>query len=347
MKPNGLQAPTWESALDLFVTNKEANCEDATAAFYRSHINILARWAKANDITLPDFSSRDMSAFLVYRKKTPSARGVPVSDRTRHHDGVAAMVFFRFCKAEKLLETNPLREQIVPGFTRKLTRKPTAAEVKRIVKGSKDFYNPSKNPDARFMKEERREELAKRTYAIVSGLVTTAGRIGEMLTLKMADYHPDDLYVTFRDTKTDEDREVPIDADWVAIVDVWLKIRPKNSKSTYLFVNEYGDPMTVPQFDRTFKKIVTFVGLEWCTPHRLRGYSATVLAENSVLGAKAILGHKKIETTMIYAQATKEHMRQVHGEAGLLGGVIEEPEQKPIMKNKRSDEQKRRKLMGR
>lgn len=337
----------WDSAIDDFLIHKRATKETKTVLFYKSTLKGLKEWAEREKISLQDFRGRHLSRYLDMRKREPGRRGTPVTDRTRRHDAVSAKVFFAFCAAERLIETNPLSDYEVPGFTRKIPKVPTTEEVGKILRATRDIWEPGKRPGNKYVKDTRRRFHAKRNYALIAGLVTTACRIGEMLTLKLEDYHPGELFVTFRDTKTDEDREVPIYKEWVEMVEAYLKVRPKKSGSDYLFVSEYGEQISVVGYCDVFKDIVTFAGVPHCTLHLLRHYAATQLAERDLLTAKEILGHKRIETTMIYTHASKNHIRRIHSEVGLLAGVLpaDEKSSKPVLRNKRTEAQKRRKLV--
>jgi len=289
-----------------------------------------------------------MSAYLVARKNQPGPHGKTVSDRTRHHYAVAAKVFFKFCKQQTMIRTDPLKDYQCPGFNRKIVRVPTTEEVTKILNATKEFWDVKKRKGAKYVGERHASYYAVRNFAIVSGLVTTACRIGEMLSLTVADYRPDDQSVIFRDTKTGIDREVPISKAWVPFVNEYLERRPKEAKTDCLFVNRNGDAMVVGIFAKAFKDIAIFAGMEWLTLHKLRHYAATRLAERDLFAAKEILGHSRIETTMIYAHAQREHVRAIHKEVGLLDGVMEtqtSQASKPIMVNKRSEKNKQRKIL--
>jgi integrase len=245
---------------------------------------------------------------------------------------------------------NPLRDYEAPRFSRKQTPYPTEEQVREILRSFKRRFDPAKCDSARRVPRSRRRFALARNYALVTGLICTAARISEMCALKLVDYHPKELYIVFRNTKTDEDREVPITEDWVKIVDEFLKVRPRGCDADTLFVNEYGTVVKPTAFTMLWKDHLRWAGLPHFTLHSLRHFAATLLAERDLLAAKEILGHRRVETTMIYAHARRQHVRKVHQDTAALAAVLdEEPEEKPIERpilvNKRTERQKRRKLV--
>jgi len=346
---NNSEPLTWEDAIQAFLDHKEATLEDNTSNYYKSNLAGLRRWVEAQGISLQDFQGRNMSAYLVMRKSMVGPRGTKISDHTRHHDAVSAKVFFKFCHQEKIIPVDPLRDYQVPGFNRKKIRVPSKDEVSKVLTAIKDIWDPKKCKDAKYTKESRREYYAKRNFAIVAGLITTGCRISEMLNLVRDDYRPDEGFVVFRNTKTGDDREVPISEDWTQFVAEYLELRPESSETNCLFANRNGEDMAARNFSDTFKYAARFAGLEWITLHTLRHYAATQLAQRDLFAAKEILGHHRIQTTMIYAHAQREHVRQIHKEVGLLSGVIEAIEtaetEKPIMVNKRPEKNRQRKIL--
>lgn len=97
----------------------------------------------------------------------------------------------------------------------------------RLLKFVPVKWSPAASPVACRMPAKARTFPARRDYAILAGLVETAARIGEMLSLRLGDYDCERMQITFRRTKTDRPRTVPISSDWREAVDAYLRVRPE------------------------------------------------------------------------------------------------------------------------
>ena len=108
-----------------------------------------------------------------------------------------------------------------------------------------DYWNPTTNPDARYIPPGKRIFHRDRNYAIILGLLDTCCRIGELLSLKVNDVKLKDREILIRQSKGREPRTIPISGDWVAAVEIWLRQRekamsglPAGEDEGWLFVNE-------------------------------------------------------------------------------------------------------------
>jgi integrase len=129
----------------------------------------------------------------------------------------------------------------------------------------------------------------------------TGMRRGEILKLKKkdVDFYRGEIHVT--QTKTDEDRTVPMN-DTLRLE---LSSHIASHESEYLFMNpQTGKP--VVSIQRAFEAARLEAGLEDFRFHDLRHTAATRMAEAGVdvFTISAILGHKDIKTTARYAHST-------------------------------------------
>lgn len=77
--------------------------------------------------------------------------------------------------------------------------------------------------------------------------------------------------------------------------------------------------------------------------HGLRHYAITKLCEHGIDVAQRIAGHQSISTTMIYNHVHKDRVRAAFDAADLL--PLNDPDDPPIMVNKRSQKNKKRRLV--
>jgi len=78
---------------------------------------------------------------------------------------------------------------------------------------------------------------------------------------------------------------------------------------------------TVPDAVQAYAEKRFGVSAGW-TLYGLRHYAATKLAEQSVLGTQAIMGHRSLATTQGYLHQNIEHARATQRSAGVLESVL-------------------------
>jgi site-specific recombinase XerD len=93
----------------------------------------------------------------------------------------------------------------------------------------------------------------------------------------------------------------------------WLSKRP-----TALFLNRFGQRLSVSMFTRIFSDYATAAGITHrVTPHMLRHSFATHLLDGGadLMAVKELLGHASLSTTQIYTHTSKERLKQVYRQA--------------------------------
>lgn len=88
----------------------------------------------------------------------------------------------------------------------------------------------------------------------------------------------------------------------------------KKSKIPYLFVNRYGQPITIHGIEDIYKKYAKKAQINAkSTPHYLRHTFATNLLANGadLRSVQEILGHASVATTQIYTEVTTNRKKQV------------------------------------
>jgi len=95
----------------------------------------------------------------------------------------------------------------------------------------------------------------------------------------------------------------------------WLKIwKTKPTNTNKLFVNRYGDPISIHGIEYIYRTIKAKSGINTkSTPHYLRHTFATNLLANGadLRSVQEILGHSSIATTEIYTEVTVGRKKQV------------------------------------
>lgn len=147
------------------------------------------------------------------------------------------------------------------------------------------------------------------TIAINSGM-----RKGEELSLKWSQIKNGFIYL--EKTKTNEPRQIPINAD----LDECLKRIRKRQHLTSEYIFPDGRGGHLQDIKKSFKSALDRAGITDFKPHDLRHTFAShhVMRGGSLKALKEILGHKDIKMTMRYAHLSEEFARE---EIQILNGL--------------------------
>lgn len=109
--------------------------------------------------------------------------------------------------------------------------------------------------------------------------------------------------------KGEKPRNVPICAELRDVLGNWLEVRTGTDDA--LFTSRYGTRMTTQAIGDVIAKCGDAAGLE-VTPHVLRHTFAKQLTDRGVpvQTVQKLLGHARVETTLIYTSSTEEDMER-------------------------------------
>lgn len=182
------------------------------------------------------------------------------------------------------------------------------------------------------------DKIAIRDFTLVNLVYACALRISEAcnLTLNYLDLIKKQLYVI--DGKGG-DRIVPIPEPVIRNLKLWLEIRPKWEGNNYVFTNiksttrpdkdgrfKNDKPLTMTYYNKLFNELSAESGVTLKNggnvhPHTLRHSRAMAIYDNGVdlEVLQALLGHKEISTTQVYARVRDE--RVIEAQQKVLGGI--------------------------
>ena len=315
---------TWDEALAEFLLHERAIHAPKTVRYYKIQLTQLALWANQNEVPLSSFGKRHMDRYLSHRIESGKAR------LTLRHDGVCAKKFLSWCVRYDLLEKNLLSEYEVHNAPKPAKHMPTGEEIQGLLQAVQDYWDPEKNPGVRNMPGPARVFHRTRNAALIMGLVDTACRIGEALSLKVTDVKLAESSVVIRESKGKEPRTLPVGPEWKEALEAWLRVRkrvmgqvPVEEDKGWLFMSDTGTRLDEVRFLETLKRLTHFAGLsQQITLHSLRRYSLNRLAQHNLLMAQAIAGHKETKTTIGYTKLDPEFVRREHLAASPLGSVF-------------------------
>tara|TARA_Y100000034_G_scaffold134565_1_gene203329 strand:+ start:89 stop:1009 length:921 start_codon:yes stop_codon:yes gene_type:complete len=173
-------------------------------------------------------------------------------------------------------------------FTRERKRDPTFLTKNEI----KNFCN----------------SLANQKHTLLVTLLYSAGlRVNELVNLRVGDLDFELNYGWVRDGKGGKDRIFVIANRLKDELRQWIS-KNKLENTHFLFTGYQNTPYSTSAIREIIKKARNKAGIaKTVTPHTLRHSFATHLAQNgySALEIQPLLGHKSIETTMIYTHLAR------------------------------------------
>jgi integrase len=173
-------------------------------------------------------------------------------------------------------------------------------------------YCPSSRKSKKGKIIQGQQALHVRDFIIIA--LNTGMRKGEILSLKWSQIQNGFIYLD--KTKTDEARQIPMNAD---LDDCLKSIRKRlQLKSDYLFPD--GEGSYIHDIKTAFKSVLKGTGITNFRPHDLRHTFAShyIMRGGSLKALKEILGHKDIKMTMRYSHLSKEFARE---EIQILNGL--------------------------
>lgn len=164
-----------------------------------------------------------------------------------------------------------------------------------------------------------RTTISVRNRAIIMLLYYAGLRISELIDLDIPDVNLEKKTMHIRQAKGNKDRIVPIHEIVVDILNLWFKERKYIdiiSDGDPLICNYYGRRLEAKNVARMLQKEADKVGLK-VNPHLLRHSIATHMLNNGmdIPFIQEFLGHSSIESTMVYATASKEMVRKEYEKA--------------------------------
>lgn len=295
-----------EAMVDFLAQMEGERLERNTLIYYRSALRQLVAWLEAEGKQLPALRARDMRLYLAARKQGGA------SDATRYHDACVARRWFAHLRAEGLISENPMNGVRASRGKTPAMYVPTAEEVDRLLRAVRERWDPAINPKARFASQKDRTFRARCDYAVLLLIKETGCRLSEACGLKSADICTmDGAYgcstVTYRDTKTDTDRTVPVSPAWLRAYQQYANVRPRCDRPE-AFLTPYRTPLDPHWMCHKVKDYVEYAGLpSGLTAHGLRRYKATLYAAaGDVKAGSAMLGHSPRVLLEIYAKARPE-----------------------------------------
>jgi len=277
----------------------------------------------ASPLTLKSYSE-DLGSLLTFfndvRQRVPEVDQVTVGELREyvaylHECGYAKTTiarrlaclrsFFRYCRREKLVETNPAQALRTPRTGRKLPHFLSTDQVTTLLEAP-----PANTP------------AGLRDRAILEVFYSAGLRVAELVGLNLSDWDADASVLRVLG-KGRKERIAPLGRHADKALRDWVAVRAPHSNASSderdaMFLNRFGGRLTTRSVARLLDKHLKSVGLSSKTsPHTLRHTFATHLLDGGadLRSVQELLGHKSLTTTQIYTHVSTRRLRDTYEQA--------------------------------
>ena len=241
----------------------------------------------APDAVMP----RDVRDWKAHQQTVEKAAPATINQRL-----VAVTRFFRWARTQGLCRENPAEEVNNLRLAGRRPKALTHTELRRLLRAARGHA---------------------RDYALLELLAGTGLRVGELLALQVGDVALNERsgQVTVRRGKHGHYREVPLTLDVRKALAAYLAEEhpdPENPAAP-LWVGTRGGLSHRSSVTRLLEKYALQAGIEPVNPHALRHTFATRYLQanpNDLRGLARLLGHKSLDTVMIYTEPSLQDLAE-------------------------------------
>ncbi len=214
--------------------------------------------------------------------------------------------FFKYLLKEGAISQNPLEEIDAPKLEKAIPAPLSREEVNRL-----------------FQQPDTQTYLGFRDRAIMELFYSSGLRISELVGLDRTDFDAENLTLRVKG-KGKKERIIPTTKNAAAWLNSYLnhperildsELHQAEKNHTAIFLNKWGERISVRSVDRNFKLYLKLSGLAAkATPHTIRHTIATHLLENGMdlKTIQILLGHSSLSTTTIYTQVSTKLKKVVY-----------------------------------
>ena len=271
----------------------ERNLSPNTIEAYRNDLAHLEAFMMRNDLKLENVTLEQLHTFAASLHEY----GITPRSQARVLSGVRS--FFRFLVLDGVVESDPTELLEWPSLPEHLPVVLTLEEIDRI----EDSIDLSKAEGAR-------------NRAIIEVLFSCGLRVSELVNMKLSDLYLEARVLLVRG-KGNKERLVPVSNKAIADLKRWffdrnlMKIKP--GEDDYVFLNRRGAHLTRTMILIMVKRQAEEAGIKkTISPHTFRHSFATALLQGGadLRSIQAMLGHEKIDTTLVYTHISNEQLRK-------------------------------------
>jgi integrase/recombinase XerD len=273
----------------------ERRLADHTLDSYGRDLAALAEFAAGHGVAPEALDRHALDAFV----RQQMSRGL--SPRSVARSVAAVRGFFRFVAIERHADQNPAQDLRPPRAWPALPKFLSLEDVDRLM-AAPDVSTP----------------IGLRDRAMIELLYATGMRVSELISVRAADLHLADRYLTCIG-KGSKERLIPMGDEAAAWIGRYQRDgRPallRGRSAPRLFLNARGGPISRVGFWKVLKAYGRRAGLpRSLSPHVLRHSFATHLLERGadLRAIQMMLGHADLSTTQIYTHVLEARLKAVY-----------------------------------
>ena len=268
---------------EFLLTKKLEGCSMRTLRDYHDKIMKLIDWT---DKDLRELTTKDIRTYLYQYQEDRK-----VSRSTLDGMRLVISTFYTFMENEDIISKNPVRRIHKIKYD-EIVRPPFSDEELETI---------------------RKTTTNIRDLAIVDLLYSSGMRIGECVSLNIKDMNFAEREVIVYG-KGGKERICHVNARTKIEILEYLQSRVDQEPALFVSRNYPYNRLKKGGVEHMLKKIEEKTGIQSIHPHRFRRTLATNLLDKgmSLEQVQRILGHKKIETTLIYANVNQSVTKMNH-----------------------------------
>jgi site-specific recombinase XerD len=268
-----------------------------TVRNYRQDLLQFVPWfemTSGDEFSAENVTPTDVRQFRSYQQANRGLKPATVNRRI-----ASLRSFFEWARGQKLVTINPTTDIPQVESQRLAPRSLSRAELNRLTREvEKDALGGV--------------HLGLRNLAIIQMLRYTGVRVQELCDLKLEDIEMGERKgtLTVRSGKGQKYRQIPLNSEMRKALNDYLEVRPRRGDEE-LFLGQRG-LLSTEAVRRVILKYATRAGVDGVTPHVFRHSFGRGLVDAGVdlVTVAALLGHSKIETTMVYTQPRPEDLEK-------------------------------------
>lgn len=275
---------SWEEELGAFLIRKRVEGRsDGTIEQYQQHLKRMLQYINK---PVKEITEADLFMYISMYKKKRDVSNVYL-DNIR----LVFSSFFGWLNNKGYISKNP------------------AAGLDPIKK-EKRIKKPLSDTELEIL---RRNCAIKRDTALIEFLYSTGVRVSELIALNKQDIDFDSMKAIVYG-KGAKEREAYLTAAASMHLKEYLDTRTDDNEALFVSLKEPHERLSVAGVEEILRRLGKETGIEKVHPHRFRRTMATNILHKGmpIEEVREILGHVKLDTTLIYCQVSRENVRHHH-----------------------------------
>lgn len=302
------------------LSNEAAGLSPRTIVWYNGNLRLFQKWLAIRgnpDPLLEQITSLMIREYMVEMRNGSRAtfedhpfrpkEDHPMAPRTIQAYHTSLSAFFRWAVREELLESSPMKNMPRPKVPRYLPDPFNEAEIRALVNACDQFTDRSK----------------LRLKAMILFLLDTGVRVGELLSVKMANLELEQGRARVMG-KGAKERDVYFGKATRNALWRYISLaRPEPfQRVDNLFLYHDGRPIISRRFTSWLEELSKRSGVENVHPHRFRRTAAVQFIRNGgdIFSLQKLLGHTTLEMVRRYVELAAEDVEKAHRLASPVDG---------------------------